>query len=782
MSTPTTIRLLRSALFGWGAAFLALALGLAALPLFDLLGYEFCLAFTLPATLSGAHLAGRLVMGRRPAAPPSEHIQADAHPFRYLLYLFLQASFALLSLLLVPLLVICTNALRVRNCNFGAGVAWFCLLPVLSGLLGCVVGLVSALIAPKKWALPISYASIGACLLMGLYRFYAAPPIFAYDPFIGYFAGSLYDEAVRPRLPLFFSRLYQAASALLALCASALFLDGGQLRLRGRSARGRAPLAAFSLLLLGLVGGLFLHRAALGFAIGATDIAGVLGAERRTRHFVLHYSKSGPFAKDIDLYARDHEFRYRELRALFGSEPNGPIHSFLFDTVAQKEALMGAAHTYITKPWRREIYLQYESWPQAVLKHELAHVFAGAFGDPIFGLARRGARFNIGLIEGIAEAAAWHASPLSPHQSVKALRLAGRRPRLDRALRLGGFFDLGPASAYAVTGSFCRFLLDTRGAERLRALYVSGGDSSDFVRIYGVSLSTLEAEWSQLVDAVPLSSEEDAEGKRYLFQPSIFHRACAHELALRREEAQIALERGDRDGARRLLESLCRAEPDEPAYLEALMHALHNEPTEMAKLASRLLTHPNANDAQRASADQLLGDLAWGANRRTEAAQRYRAARALRIDAPTWRLLRVKSILVETDLGRLAEPLRRIFTSVSGERESALDIFYLSEVTRAQPEIGLFHYLFARQLTLRSRPEEASIELKNALALGLPDQEFADEAARLLGISYFRQNEFSEAIHTFEKLSHSAGTESLRLDAADWAARSRYFQSSESSR
>src|SRR5262249_40924725 len=153
-----------------------------------------------------------------------------------------------------------------------------------------------------------------------------------------------------------------------------------------------------------------------------------------------------------------------------------------------------------------------------------AHVFAGAFGDPIFGTARRGVRFNVGLIEGVAEAAAWHASPLSPHQSVKVLRLAGKLPDLERALTPGGFFGLGPASAYAVAGSFCRFLLDTRGAERLRALYRSGGAPPDYLRVYGAPLPALAAEWARLVDKVSLSPEEEEEGKRRLFHPSIFHR------------------------------------------------------------------------------------------------------------------------------------------------------------------------------------------------------------------------------------------------------------------
>ena len=38
---------------------------------------------------------------------------------------------------------------------------------------------------------------------------------------------------------------------------------------------------------------------------------------------------------------------------------------------------MGAADTYIAKPWRREVYVQAAGYPHPVLGHELMHVLAG---------------------------------------------------------------------------------------------------------------------------------------------------------------------------------------------------------------------------------------------------------------------------------------------------------------------------------------------------------------------------------------------------------------------
>src|SRR5690606_36972577 len=105
-----------------------------------------------------------------------------------------------------------------------------------------------------------------------------------------------------------------------------------------------------------------------------------------------------------------------------------------------------------------------------VLRHELAHVVAGEFGDPLFGVAARRVlglplAFNVGLIEGIAVAADWpdhFVRPLTPHQSVKAMLELGVAPPVEKLLSTG-FFQFSAARSYTVAGSFLRFLLETRG-------------------------------------------------------------------------------------------------------------------------------------------------------------------------------------------------------------------------------------------------------------------------------------------------------------------------------
>src|SRR5262245_5017922 len=154
--------------------FLAAAAVLAALsgwlcfvPLFGLLGYEFSLALSVAGSFAAAWLSTRART-------------------------FTQAITQGEALLTVPLVLISANALRVRNCDYWTGLAFFALLPVVSVACATATGFVCARLLRRP--------ALGACLVIlasiawGLVRFYRTPAIFGFDPFVGYFAGTLYDE------------------------------------------------------------------------------------------------------------------------------------------------------------------------------------------------------------------------------------------------------------------------------------------------------------------------------------------------------------------------------------------------------------------------------------------------------------------------------------------------------------------------------------------------------------------------------------------------------------
>jgi tetratricopeptide (TPR) repeat protein len=756
----------------WALLLGGLGGALCFVPLFNLLGFEFSFAIGIAAAFAGAHLGAAVVWERRHGASRSDRDGADAHPFSTVRSLWQNAAGRVLLVLLPPLLLVSLNALRVRNCNYRAGLEWYGVLPLASGWLGAAAGVCAGLLGDfRRRAVPtvIAFAIVIGSILWSAWRFYAAPPIFAYDPFGGYFPGTLYDEDIAIRAPLGFARLYHALGAAAALAACALWLDGGRLRLELRAARGRALIALVCSLLAG--GAFLLHArsARLGFALDTRDVQRALGAERTTAHFVLHYTPAGPWAKEIALHADDFELRYRQLESLLGVVPSGPVHAYLFDSAVHKQSLMGAGHTFIAKPWRRDIYLQADGWPHPVMMHELAHVFAGRFGDSLFGVSRRGLAFNVGLIEGVAVAAAWSGTPLTPHQLVKVMRDHKIEPPLAGVMSLR-FFGWNPTQAYNVAGSFCRHLLEKHGAAPLRQVFAAGGSADSWQAAYGRPFATLASEWSAFIDRVEVPAGEALMMRERLRRPSVFHKVCAHELALRREQARRALGEGDRARALSTLESVCHDDPDEPGNLAEIMDASSDDRAAAERAIARLLAHPKVSAPQRARALSLRGDLALRAGDPAAADAAYAQAAELPLDEPTARLLTVKRLSTREPPGPVTDELRRFLSSPGSGRDPALDLVAVSQLVQAAPQRGLFHYLLGRQLESRGRAEQAISELRAGLD-GLPDERFVREALRLLGRAQLRSGDLPGCRATFEKLRGPEVPEGLRLEAADYLAR-----------
>jgi hypothetical protein len=761
---------------GWTLALGALAVLLCITPLFNVLAYEFCLALALAAAFAGAHLGAARVWQERHGRAPSDGQRADAHPLRTVASLYMRAVGQVWALLALPLLLVLGNALRVRNCDLAGGLGWFFMLPMLSGACGAALGLVVAIAKNYRRRVVPTLLAIGAIigsLAWGVWRFYAAPPIFGFDPFVGYFAGTLYDEDIAITSAFVWARLYHLSVALTFLALAALLLDGETLSLRRAAARGRGRLLILPIIAVFATGLMVHNRARLGFQLDAGDIARALGAEKRTAHFILHYSPRGPYAKDIDAFASDDELRWTQLEKFFGQAPPPPVHAFLFDNANDKRRLMGAAQTFIAKPWRREIYLQHDGWPQTVTMHELAHVFAGQFGDRLFGIARAGLHFNVGLIEGIAVAASWSGTPLTPHQVSRLLldrHVVG--PEALAEVMSPRFFGLNAGQAYNLAGSFVRFLVDNYGVQKMEALFHAAGSDDSYRRIYGKGFAQLRDEWQAALAREEVPPAEGAMALAWLKRPSVFHRACAHAIAAARQQAHATAAAGDRAGALAQFQALCR---DEPGDAHALADALDAALAAEARPTARQLAHQileRRDPVLDGKAEMALGDLALLDEDVTTAQRHYTRAAGLPSEEGTARLITAKETIAAWPPGPMRTALAQFLAVPPAQHDQALDLMTLRGIVDAMPERALPHYLLARQLLGKGRWAEVVAELTHATSDTLPDARFEREARRVLGQAQLRLGHFAAARALFDALAHdpAAGT-GARLEAEDWRAR-----------
>ncbi|MFH1131829.1 MAG: hypothetical protein V1754_10870 [Pseudomonadota bacterium] len=740
------------------------------------------MAISLVSSLAAAHLGSVVVTQSR-----EKEEGLALHPSSPLPKLLLRSIGSGLLLLALPLIIITLNALRVRNCDYLEGLAFFAMIPVLSTVISSAMGTLWGICLCRPiLATLAALFTIATSLAWTFFRFYDSPSVFAYDPFFGYFPGVLYDEDVAIRSAFFFSRLYNFVWLASAILLSAQFLDPFSLRLRLKKFKWRPFLATPTaiLLLSGITISVF--RAPLGISIDAEFIATHLGGIKSTAHFDILYDADIP-SHEAELMAQDHEFRYAQLKKLFKKAPP-KIRSFVFRSSEQKRRLMGAARVYIAKPWRKEIYLNQDKFPHRVLKHELAHVFAGLFGDRIFGTAIswRSARllslpllgfhltlpypsFNVGLAEGIAVAADWPSyAETTAHEQAAALIRIGLAPPLENLFGLG-FWGYANLKSYVYSGSFCRFLLERYGVQKLMDVHLSGGD---FTRIYGQDLSALGEQWKTLLDKLPISEAQLQLAKARFHRPSVFKKVCAHEIANLQQKAYKLEEQGKHLEAANVFSQICDFDPSTPDHLAEKMQALVASGKNEAalKLKDRLLNHPAINESTQRWATEKIGDLHWQNNYREKAAQSYEQATKSPALSGDRRTLAVKRWGVTQP--EQISGLVRDYIVPKAKRSFGQDMHLAYSLHFLDSASGLGLYLVGKQLAAHDYCQEAISPMKQALNLPLLSSDFVIEGLRVLGRCQYIAGQLEQAHETYEELSNFLGLPSgIALDAADWIER-----------
>ena len=762
----------------WAGLLSALALYLATLPLFSVLGFELAFAMALAGSIAAADLGAAAV--RRLRATEAPALVKAVSPARLVAELTARAALAHVAALAPPLAILSLNGFRVQNCDWWFGLMAYALMPVVSVVIATGLGVACGFITGTRrvigWLAP--YLVILGFAVHSVWRFYAAPPVFSYNPLVGYFPGNLYDENIDFSAAFYWARLYQLMWLCALLAAVAVFVDVPDCAARaGRRPRGqRTKLGAAAIGFATIAFGLWWHSGSLGFNVNTADIAEALGGRHETEHFIIIYPRGGDIERDIELLAEDHEFRLAQLERTFGLELPGKIRSLYFRSADQKFRWIGARGVYMAKPWRKEIYIHHQSFPHQVLRHEIAHVIAGQFGDPLFHVSVQPflgmpVLFNVGLIEGIAVASDWpdhFTKELTPHQSVKALAELGMLPPIENLMSVG-FFSFSPAQSYTVAGSFLRYLYDEHGGVGpLSTLYRTGGD---FFRAYGRPFTDLAVRWLRMIERIELP-EGAAEVVRERFRHrSIFRKVCPHAIARKRQIVSQLERAGRTREAIRVARSICSDSPGEPRYQIQLADLLSRsgEPDKAAAIYDAIAAEENTvSSSLRAQALlRRIDQAARDGDFETANVLLDRAAK-LPVNDSLLRNIETRRSVAKTTWPAAAE-LRSFFW---GDATDALALIEIAEAAiAAEPDSGLAHYLRGRHLISEAQHLQAVVELSVALDFGLPHPLLVRECARLLAEIGYRTEAYDQVERAAQILQKPGQPRVIQLYGADWIER-----------
>jgi len=495
------------------------------IPLLNYLGYEFSVLIALIATLlCGIDIPRQIGVTWRGASSEPREVGT--------LRAFLAALADHLLLLLLPFGIMLLNAIFVKNCSIAEGIGLYLLIPVITVFFaGTLAFFVAVHYRHPRW---VYFLFVAATFVYALALGYWTPAVFSFNFFYGYFPGITYDEALGIQWPLITFRVITLVlAALLYWLAVRLlkhtspqepFVTKGVRLLRFMV----EPRQIFtSLAVFGFLALTYVYRQELGFESTSSFIQSRLGGKSETEHFIIFYDSSSFSTEEIGWVGAEHEFRLHQISEDLSLPYKGKIESYIYPTSASKQRYIGTGTTNIAKPWSGQVHLTKESLDQS-LKHELVHVAFARFGVPVVRIS-----LSTGLVEGVAMAIEWDWGNRTLHQYASAMMRYHAAPDIRPLMLFTGFAAQSSSVSYVVTGSFCRYLIDTYGMRKMTNVY----RTADYDAVYGKPLDRLIDEWSGFIRTIP-GTEQDADIVDVLFRrPAIFRKICARVIAQRQKEA-----------------------------------------------------------------------------------------------------------------------------------------------------------------------------------------------------------------------------------------------------
>ncbi len=757
----------------WMIVLAILSIILTQIPLFNILAFEFSIVISIAIALAAAHVAITIVKRIR---------EADSNSIRGISYVssgsviistYFWTLLANLLLLIPPLIIILINAFWVKTCDFMEGFAFYGLIPVITCVYSTAAGLFFAFWLSKRWQAYLVYLSyILSTIAFNLYHFIFHPPAFLYNSVIGFFSISVFtDEEIFITSTFILARITTLILTGIFLMLSiniicepfsSLKLDFRKLfnfKLSLNKTIHRICLCLLSLVFILI----FINRSNLGLQSSRSYIQKKLGGVYETVHFNIYYERDSKTERDIELIAKDHEFRYHQLTKFFNFNPQNKIKSYIYSTPQQKNELIGAKYTQIAN--KHEIHLNYSiSFPHRVLKHELAHVFS-LYPIPFFKELKL--YFYPGLVEGIAVAAEWDEGRLDAHQWSKAMKKLAVAPSIKKMMSLS-FLTEPLSRSYTISGSFVCFLVDTYGIDTFKNVLLT----RNFQKIYGKKIAELSTEWENFLETKVTLSKNELITAEYIFNvPSIFKKPCAHKITELQDKAWDNYLNSDYRTSINLFQKIYKYNKNDPYPLMGLLYSYFftKDYMQAMRIADQIINHRKSSNLLIAKAKEYKGNTLWMKGQPGKARDFFREVYKMHISNHFDRWLSVKLEAVSSPDPELQAKMKKyLFTS---EKKPIEELLLLKEILQSQPGYSTAYYLIGRKLHYERKYAHSNEYLIKSDSLGLPDESLTIENYLLLGINYFHLGEYEKSIAYFEKIIGSNQPLGELNLAKDWIER-----------
>ena len=412
---------------------------------------------------------------------------------------------SLFYFLLIPFCVSVVSSFFKGFCSFYDGILFYLVITVPSVLIAASLAMISIVYLKRYNVIFLIFLYLGILFIIAC-EIYLNPQVYVYNPIIGFFPGTVYDEGIAVSWKLILYRFFN-----ILFFGTALFYAVKILR---KKKKNRKLFFTNYLLLFPIL--FYFFSPDLGYSTTIDSLTKSLNKSVETNHFIVHFDKRID-DKKIKLIVLNHEYYFGELAKYFDCIPGEKINSFVFYNSDQKGELFGSRNADVAKPWLNQIYVSLDSW-DGTLKHELAHCFSSVFGTGIFKLA---SGWNPALIEGVAEAATAQYDENTIHFMAALAYNSGYKVDMNYLFTKVGFFSQASTTSYIFAGSFIRYLVDKYGVEEFKKYYATG----NFKETYGYRLDEVLTSYYLFLTKGEYDFSID-EAHYYFGRKSIFQKVC----------------------------------------------------------------------------------------------------------------------------------------------------------------------------------------------------------------------------------------------------------------
>ena len=283
------------------------------LPLLNGLGYEYSVISAIVLSFISVFLAAEYMNSSDPRA------FIDFNVSDKLAYVILLSA----VLVLINFLVGFFSSIIGNDCSINDGIKFYILITVISVFFATCLGLLTGTIFGKRGFFIGSIVLI-LTIVFSLWEWYHQLPLFLYSPVIGYFPGPLYDKVIPLTDTLIIYRLRVVVWALIFL--NALHIIYGF----RKNSFGTARLLSFVVLLLLLVASYY-KQEDIGITHSREYIRdNFLSETFETDNFSIHYAPGTWEDKNIELIAKDHEWRYFQLEKYLDTDLDNKINVYIY--------------------------------------------------------------------------------------------------------------------------------------------------------------------------------------------------------------------------------------------------------------------------------------------------------------------------------------------------------------------------------------------------------------------------------------------------------------------